>query len=57
MIAVCMEKRQDSSKADTIAAYEEFIYEFQNDPAFQTLPDWEGYLNEAERAIDRLTFN
>ncbi len=57
MIAACMEKDHDLSKLHTVQAYEDFIEEFQSDEAFQTLPDWQFYLDEADRAIQRLAVN
>jgi len=57
MIASCMEKDHDRSKQRTADAYEDFILEFQNDEKFQTLPEWQYYLDEADRAIQRLGVN
>jgi hypothetical protein len=54
MIAVCMERDHSCSKVQTRDAYEDFLYEYENDAAFQTLPEWRHYVNEAERALDRL---
>ncbi len=57
MVAFCMEKDLNFSRSGTVREYEDFIFEFQNDPAFQTLPDWRLYLEEADRAINRIKVN
>jgi hypothetical protein len=57
MIASCMEKNLNYSRSGTVREYEDFIDEFQDDPVFQTLPDWRKHLDEADRAIERIKVN
>lgn len=54
MIAECMEKENRVSKRASLEAYEDFLDEYAEDPLFQTYPDWQYYVTEAERAIDRI---
>jgi outer membrane protein assembly factor BamD (BamD/ComL family) len=54
MVAVCIERDIERSRGQAIRAYEDFLDEFEDDPVFQRLPDWQMYVQEAERAIFRI---
>jgi hypothetical protein len=54
MLAWCMEREHEASRHGSKEAYEDFLDEYAEDPLFQTFPDWQYYVQEAERAIDRL---
>lgn len=56
-IAVIMEKDHDVSKRQAAEAYEEFLYQFAQDPVFRTQPDAQDMIQEAQRAVQRLPIN
>ncbi|MHC4917651.1 MAG: hypothetical protein ACYTGB_19415 [Planctomycetota bacterium] len=57
MIAVCMERDHDCSRVQAAETYKEFLWEYAEDPQFQTNPDWRELVEEAERAVRRLGYN
>jgi hypothetical protein len=57
MIAVCMERDHDCSRVQTAQVYKDFLWEYADDPQFQTNPEWRELVEEAERAVRRLGYN
>jgi outer membrane protein assembly factor BamD (BamD/ComL family) len=51
MVAKCLHKAQERSRNEAVRAYEDFLYEFENDPNFQTLPEWREYVEDAYKSI------
>ncbi len=56
-IAVIMEKDHEVSKRQAAEAYEEFLYQYANDPVFKIQPDAKAMIQEAQRAVKRLPLN
>jgi hypothetical protein len=54
MMAACLDRGYQESKRAAAEAYEDFLEEFEDDELFHTLPDWQEYVRDAKRAIERL---
>lgn len=54
MMAVCMERDLGCSRIQARQTYEDFLFTYADDPVFQTNPDWQELVQEAERAVRRL---
>ena len=53
-IAVAIENDLQLSREMAVRAYEDFLDEYEDDPAFMTVEGYKDYIREAERAIDRI---